>query len=79
MWRVRITIFIPQGHMTEHVRTVHEGKKRIYKEVNCQVGEYIWQIMTKIKCDSLSLSIAALWENFPAEVGPQYSHILRPR
>ena len=23
--------------MTEHVRTVHEGKKRIYKEVNCQV------------------------------------------
>ena len=24
--------------MTEHVRTVHEGKKRIYKEVNCQVG-----------------------------------------
>ena len=26
-----------QGHMTEHVRTVHEGKKRIYKEVNCQV------------------------------------------
>ena len=28
---------ILQGHMTEHVRTVHEGKKRIYKEVNCQV------------------------------------------
>ena len=24
--------------MTEHVRTVHEGKKRIYKEVNCQVS-----------------------------------------
>ena len=30
-----------QGHMTEHVRTVHEGKKRIYKEVNCQVGAFI--------------------------------------
>ena len=29
--------FSYQGHMTEHVRTVHEGKKRIYKEVNCQV------------------------------------------
>ena len=28
--------FAVQGHMTEHVRTVHEGKKRIYKEVNCQ-------------------------------------------
>ena len=26
--------------MTEHVRTVHEGKKRIYKEVNCQVKEF---------------------------------------
>ena len=33
-----LTDFILQGHMTEHVRTVHEGKKRIYKEVNCQVG-----------------------------------------
>ena len=29
--------YLVQGHMTEHVRTVHEGKKRIYKEVNCQV------------------------------------------
>ena len=28
--------------MTEHVRTVHEGKKRIYKEVNCQVGLYFY-------------------------------------
>merc|ERR1712080_18969 len=29
-------MFSRKGHMTEHVRTVHEGKKRIYKEVNCQ-------------------------------------------
>ena len=34
-----LTMFLLlQGHMTEHVRTVHEGKKRIYKEVNCQVS-----------------------------------------
>ena len=26
-------MFSRKGHMTEHVRTVHEGKKRIYKEV----------------------------------------------
>ena len=26
-------MFSRKGHMTEHVRTVHEGKKRIYKKV----------------------------------------------
>ena len=34
-------LFPLKGHMTEHVRTVHEGKKRIYKEVNCQVGNLL--------------------------------------
>ena len=35
--QTELMLCLLQGHMTEHVRTVHEGKKRIYKEVNCQV------------------------------------------
>ena len=64
-------VFI-QGHMTEHVRTVHEGKKRIYKEVNCQV------INVCTLRNILMLFLLALWKNLPEEMGSEHSHIIRP-
>ena len=45
-----------QGHMTEHVRTVHEGKKRIYKEVNCQVGSRKHLVVTLILKKNFSIA-----------------------
>ena len=61
--------------MTEHVRTVHEGKKRIYKEVNCQVSfrEREREFYNKM------INVSALWENLSQEVGSEYPHILGPR
>ena len=64
-----------QGHMTEHVRTVHEGKKRIYKEVNCQVGSRKHLVVTLI----FKTFFSALRKNISPEVGAQHPHILGPR
>ena len=44
--------------MTEHVRTVHEGKKRIYTEVNGQVNIKLCTLRTSLFLISQNSSVA---------------------
>ena len=67
-------MFSRKGHMTEHVRTVHEGKKRIYKEVKSNATSLFSELNI-----SLEGELSTLWQNFPAQVGFEHSHILGAR
>ena len=64
--------------MTEHVRTVHEGKKRIYKEVNCQVKSFEYSFKGRMKpLLTKIVNFSVLWENVQKEMGFEHPHIQR--
>ena len=54
-------MFSRKGHMTEHVRTVHEGKKRIYKEVKSNATSLFSELNI-----TLVGELSTLWQNLPA-------------